>query len=140
MEAVTADLVVSSVTVTYSGPPLVDARWLKPALAAITDLALPWDPEGMSAFDALVIDDHRQEAASRRAWCRALVSCDLAELVDAADAPRFIGQAAASPFAASPSAILPWPRWPTARARGGRLSPCWRCQNLDADRTPPRPT
>jgi hypothetical protein len=43
--------------------PFVDARWLAPgAFAAITDGAIPWVGEGMSAFDRIVIDDLEQEA------------------------------------------------------------------------------
>ena len=63
-DAVTgADLIVSSVTWSPKVVPFVDARWLKPgAFATITDIALPWFNEGMSAFDRIVIDDLEQEA------------------------------------------------------------------------------
>lgn len=86
-----ADIVVSSVTVTYSGPPLVDGRWLKPgAFATITDFAKPWDLQGMPAFQSIVIDDHAQEAASpERTVPEDLVSCDLTELLSMQDPPGF---------------------------------------------------
>lgn len=60
-----ADLIVSSVTLTYGIDPFIDARWLKPgAFAAITDLALPWMPDSMSAFGAVFIDSTAQETSS----------------------------------------------------------------------------
>jgi len=60
----TADLVVSSVTLSFDIEPFVDARWLKPgAFAAITDVAAPWVPGGMAAFGNVIIDDLEQEAA-----------------------------------------------------------------------------
>ena len=59
-----ADIVVTSVSISFSGEPFVDANWLKPgAFAAITDLALPWMPESMPVFDNIIIDDLAQEAA-----------------------------------------------------------------------------
>lgn len=78
-----ADLVVSSVTLSYEVEPFLDARWLEPgAFAAITDLALPWLPEGMAAFDRVVIDDREQEAASDKPMVAPeLISADLSELV-----------------------------------------------------------
>lgn len=65
MDAVqNADLIVTSINISFSGEPFVDADWLKPgAFAAITDLALPWMPDSMAAFDRIVIDDVKQEAA-----------------------------------------------------------------------------
>lgn len=57
-----ADIVVTSVTLSYETEPFIDARWLKPgAFAAITDLGIPWFDEGMGAFDRVVIDDLEQE-------------------------------------------------------------------------------
>ena len=78
-----ADLVVSSLTITYDGPPLIDANWLKPgAFATITDLAIPWDADSLACFDTIVIDDHQQEAASPKRMVPAeRVTCDLRELV-----------------------------------------------------------
>ncbi len=58
-----ADLVVTSVTLSPELEPFLDARWLSPGtFATITDLAAPWQNEGMSAFDRIVIDDIDQEA------------------------------------------------------------------------------
>lgn len=60
-----ADIVVTSITLSYDVKPFLDANWMKPgAFAAITDLALPWRPEGMAALGTLYIDDLEQEAAS----------------------------------------------------------------------------
>jgi len=60
-----ADLIVSSVTLTPEARPFVDARWLKPgAFASITDVARPWQPEGMAAFGTVIIDSLAQEAAN----------------------------------------------------------------------------
>jgi ornithine cyclodeaminase/alanine dehydrogenase len=59
-----ADLVVSSLTRSPGRAPFLDAGTLKAgAFAAITDLAEPWKPETLSAFDRIVIDDLEQEAA-----------------------------------------------------------------------------
>ncbi|MEO0761964.1 MAG: ornithine cyclodeaminase family protein, partial [Pseudomonadota bacterium] len=78
-----ADIVVTSVTLNFDLAPFLDARWLKPgAFAAITDLALPWVPEGMPALAPVVIDSLVQEAASARKMVDpALVAGDLATLV-----------------------------------------------------------
>ncbi len=78
-----ADLIVSSVTLTYDIDPFVDARWLKPgAFATITDMALPWLPIGMGAFDSIHIDDTQQEHASpRKLVDPTLVNGDLRDLV-----------------------------------------------------------
>lgn len=78
-----ADLVVSSITLSFDVEPFLDARWLKAgAFAAITDLAAPWTPEGMTAFDSIIIDDHEQEAASPKPMVDPqLVRGDLSELV-----------------------------------------------------------
>lgn len=58
-----ADIVVSAITRTAGMAPFVDARALKPgAFAAITDVALPWIPEGLAALDTVIIDDIAQEA------------------------------------------------------------------------------
>jgi len=80
-----ADIAVSSVVATYDGPPLADARWLKPgAFATITDLARPWDRDGMAAFDTIVIDDLEQEAAMAEPMVAPnLVAGDLDGLVNA---------------------------------------------------------
>lgn len=86
-----ADIVVSSITLDYSVRPFLDARWLKPgAFAAITDLAIPWKPEGMAAFDPILVDDLEQEAASAKPMVRRdLVRGDLAGLVSGQGATAF---------------------------------------------------
>ncbi|MHA1554718.1 MAG: ornithine cyclodeaminase family protein [Alphaproteobacteria bacterium] len=78
-----ADLIVSSIVATYRGPPFMDARWLKPgAFATITDLARPWEREGMETFGTIVIDDLEQEAAMPEQMIATdLVSGDLRGLV-----------------------------------------------------------
>ncbi|MEM7045241.1 MAG: ornithine cyclodeaminase family protein [Pseudomonadota bacterium] len=78
-----ADLVVSSVTLAFDLQPFIDARWLKPgAFATITDLAAPWVADGMTAFDAVIIDDQAQERASEKKMVDpALIRGDLRGLV-----------------------------------------------------------
>ena len=78
-----ADIVVSSVTLMPHLTPFLDARWLKPgAFAAVTDLGLPWMPDGLPAFDRIVIDDLEQEAKMPKPMVEArLVAGDLAGLV-----------------------------------------------------------
>jgi ornithine cyclodeaminase/alanine dehydrogenase len=49
-----ADIIVSSITLNYDTEPFLDPRWLKPGtFATITDLAIPWLPDAMPAFNAL---------------------------------------------------------------------------------------
>ena len=78
-----ADIVVTSVTLNYEIEPFLDANWLKPgAFAAVTDLALPWQPSGMSAFGAIYVDDQQQEAAMEKPMVApGLISGDLSSLV-----------------------------------------------------------
>ncbi len=78
-----ADLVVTSITLDYDTPPFLDARWMKPgAFAAITDLGIPWMPDGMAALGAAFIDDREQEAGMERPLLDpALVRGDLGEVV-----------------------------------------------------------
>jgi ornithine cyclodeaminase/alanine dehydrogenase-like protein (mu-crystallin family) len=78
-----ADLVVSSVTISFDLKPFLHAHWLKPgAFAAITDQGTPWHPQGMDAFDTVIIDDLAQERVSERKMVDPkLVDGDLAELV-----------------------------------------------------------
>ena len=78
-----ADIVVSSVTFDAGLEPFLDARSLKPgAFASITDLAVPWTKEGMTAFDRIVIDDLEQEAQARFKMLEpALIDGDLSGLV-----------------------------------------------------------
>lgn len=57
-----ADIVVTSIPITYDGAPYLDARLMKPgSFAAVTDAAKPWMPEGLAAFDTIVVDDREQE-------------------------------------------------------------------------------
>jgi ornithine cyclodeaminase/alanine dehydrogenase-like protein (mu-crystallin family) len=78
-----ADLIVTSVTLMPNLVPFLDARWLKPgAFVASIDLALPWLPEGMGAFQRIVIDDLEQEAnMSKPMVAPALTAGDLLGLV-----------------------------------------------------------
>lgn len=79
-----ADLVITSVTFGPQLVPFLDARWLKPGVfAAVTDLAAPWLPDGMAAFDRIVIDDLEQEAQMPKPLvARELVTGDLTGLVN----------------------------------------------------------
>lgn len=80
-----ADLVITSVTRELGRPPFLDARWLKPgAFAAITDIAEPWLPDTMSAFDRIIIDDQEQESASEPMVDPDLIMGDLSGLVQGA--------------------------------------------------------
>ena len=95
-----ADLVVSSVTLSFGMEPFLDARWLKPgAFAAITDAAVPWLPGSMSAFGQICIDDLEQEKGSANPMIDLdLVQGDLAGLVSGA-APLAFDPAAPAAFA-----------------------------------------
>lgn len=78
-----ADLIVTSVTLLPNLDPFLDARWLKPgAFVTSIDLALPWLPEAMGAFQRIVIDDLEQEAKmSGPMVAPALVTGDLSGLL-----------------------------------------------------------
>ncbi|MEZ5830163.1 MAG: ornithine cyclodeaminase family protein [Dongiaceae bacterium] len=78
-----ADVIVTSVTLVPSLAPFLDPRWLKPgAFLTSTDAALPWLPEGMSAFQRIVIDDQAQESKmSKPMVALPLVAGDLSGLV-----------------------------------------------------------
>ncbi|MBT8419177.1 MAG: ornithine cyclodeaminase family protein [Silicimonas sp.] len=78
-----ADLVVTSVTLDYTIEPFLDARWLKRgAFAAITDLCIPWLPQGLEAFGTVIVDDREQEAEAEKPMLPyESVSGDLTELV-----------------------------------------------------------
>lgn len=95
-----ADIVVTSVTLDYSIEPFLDARWLKPgAFAAITDLCIPWHPEGMDAFGTVIVDDSAQEAASEKPMLPyERIAGDLTELVSGDAPPRMEGRPAAFAF------------------------------------------
>ncbi|MDH3377073.1 MAG: ornithine cyclodeaminase family protein [Gammaproteobacteria bacterium] len=79
-----ADIVVTSVTFSTQLEPFLDARWLKPgAFISSTDLAVPWIHEGMAAFDRIIIDDRKQEAAMPSPLVETNLICgDLPELVN----------------------------------------------------------
>ncbi len=81
-----ADIVVTSVTLSYDTEPFIDAAHLKPgAFAAITDLAIPWRNDGMGAFDRIVIDDLEQERAMEKPMVATdLISGDITGLVSGA--------------------------------------------------------
>lgn len=78
-----ADIVVSSITLDYDVKPFLDARWLKPgAFAAVTDLGIPWMPEGMKVVSPLYIDDLEQEEGSpKKLVAPDLVTGDLKALL-----------------------------------------------------------
>lgn len=58
-----ADIVITSVTLSAELEAFLDAQWLKPgAFVSSTDLAIPWIPKGMAAFERVVIDDLEQES------------------------------------------------------------------------------
>ena len=78
-----ADLIVSSVTLSFDIEPFVDARWLKSgAFATITDIAAPWVDDGMAAFDTVIIDDREQERVSQKKMVDPkLVRADLKGLI-----------------------------------------------------------
>lgn len=94
-----ADIVVTSVTLSFDIKPFLDARWLKPgAFATITDAGTPWHPDGMPAFSTLCIDDFGQEKASAKKMVAAdLISTDLNGLVGG-DAPFAFDPSARSAF------------------------------------------
>lgn len=85
-----ADIIVTSVTLSYQTEPFIDARWLKEgAFASITDLGIPWLPEGMDAFDRIVIDDLEQERKMEKPLVATdLIDGDLTGLVSGSLAAR----------------------------------------------------
>lgn len=78
-----SDIVVTSVTLDYSIPPFLDARLMKPtAFAAITDLCIPWRPEGMGHFQTIVVDDIEQERTAEKPMVTPdAIAGDLTDLV-----------------------------------------------------------
>jgi ornithine cyclodeaminase/alanine dehydrogenase-like protein (mu-crystallin family) len=71
--------------VTYSPnlEPFLDARWLKAGtFATMVDMGAPWFPEGISAFERIVIDDLQQETKMNKPLVAPeLVAGDLSGLV-----------------------------------------------------------
>jgi ornithine cyclodeaminase len=86
-----ADLIVSSVTLSFELEPFLDAGWLKDgAFAAITDAGTPWMPHGWAGIDTVIIDDIEQEKASEKKMLEsALVTTDLNGLVSANEVACF---------------------------------------------------
>ena len=78
-----SDIVVTSVTLDYTIRPFLDARLLKPgAFAAITDLCIPWSPEGLAALGTVIVDDMEQETTAERPMLpREAIAGDLTDLV-----------------------------------------------------------
>lgn len=78
-----ADLVVTSLPLSYRGAPFLDAAQVAHgAFCAVTDLAIPWKRESMSAFDRVIIDDLEQERKMDRPLvAQTLIDGDLAGLV-----------------------------------------------------------
>lgn len=71
-----ADIVVSSITLSYDTEPFLDAGWLKPgAFAAVTDLAIPWRNDTMTAFGEIYVDDREQEVAMEKPMVEAELIC-----------------------------------------------------------------
>lgn len=95
-----ADLIVTSLTLDYTIEPFLDARWLKPtAFAAITDLCIPWLPEGLAAFGTVVVDDLKQEAESEKPMLPyERIAGDLTGLVTGGGVERIPGKPAAFAF------------------------------------------
>lgn len=85
-----ADIIVSSLPITSTVDPFIDAAWLKPGVfVSSTDLAIPWQDESMHNFDQIIIDDLSQEAAMPNPMVDInLVGGDISGLVDGAAAGR----------------------------------------------------
>ena len=86
-----ADIVVTSVTLDYTIEPFLDARWLKPGgFATMTDLAIPWQDEHMTALGRIYVDDVAQERAMEKKMVPPeSIAGDLASLVGGAPAASF---------------------------------------------------
>jgi ornithine cyclodeaminase/alanine dehydrogenase-like protein (mu-crystallin family) len=78
-----ADIVITTLPLLPPPKPFLDARKLKAgAFVSMVDLALPWHPDSMTAFDRIIVDDRLQEAAMAKPMVvPALVRGDLSELV-----------------------------------------------------------
>jgi ornithine cyclodeaminase/alanine dehydrogenase len=78
-----ADLIISSVTLSGSVTPFIDASWLKPgAFVSAVDLGISWMEESMKVFDRIIIDDLAQESQMKNPMVDlALVTGDLSGLV-----------------------------------------------------------
>ena len=78
-----ADLIISSITLSQTTTPFIDAAWLKPgAFASLVDLGIPWFDESMGTFDRIIIDDLEQESHMEQPLVDlSLMSGDLTGLV-----------------------------------------------------------
>jgi ornithine cyclodeaminase/alanine dehydrogenase len=81
-----ADLIISSITLSHTVTPFIDAAWLKPgAFASLVDLGIPWFDDSMVAFDRIIIDDLEQESKMDKPLVAlSLVTGDLTGLVTGA--------------------------------------------------------
>ena len=81
-----ADLIISSITLSQTVTPFIDAAWLKPgAFASLVDLGIPWFDDSMAAFDRIIIDDLEQESKMDKPLVAlSLVTGDLTGLVTGA--------------------------------------------------------
>jgi len=86
-----ADIVVTSITLTSSAEPFLDARWLKPgAFATVTDAGVPWIDTALPGFSSIIVDDVEQENSSpKRMAPKELVTGELKQLVAQPDLARF---------------------------------------------------
>lgn len=78
-----ADIIISSIPLSFKDEPFLDAERLKPgAFVSSTDLALPWMPHSLSRFDLIVVDDLKQERAMVKPLVNPqLVAGDIKDLV-----------------------------------------------------------
>jgi len=81
-----ADLIISSITLSHTITPFIDAAWLKPgAFASLVDLGIPWFDSSMAVFDRIIIDDLEQESQMDQPLVDlSLVKGDLTALVTGA--------------------------------------------------------
>ena len=81
-----ADLIISSITLSHTITPFIDAAWLKPgAFASLVDLGIPWFDNSMAVFDRIIIDDLEQESQMDQPLVDlSLVKGDLTALVTGA--------------------------------------------------------
>jgi ornithine cyclodeaminase/alanine dehydrogenase-like protein (mu-crystallin family) len=85
-----ADLVITSLPISYSGAQFIDAGQISAgAFCTVTDLALPWKADTMSQFDRLIIDNLEQERKMPTPMVDpALVGGDITQLVSGAATGR----------------------------------------------------
>lgn len=86
-----ADIIVTSITLSYDTDPFLDASWMKPgAFAAITDLALPWRPHSLAGLDQVFIDSREQELSAPKPMVDpAIVTGELADLLSSPAGSQF---------------------------------------------------